>query len=333
MPRRRHTELCALPTIALCVSLAGCASTEPTSAGEDPGMRLTPLVVQAEDAVETGDTEEAIRLLVAAIEENPSETTAYARLGELQLETGAYEGAERTYRSLVRLEPRVFDNQYFHGLSLHHLGRLTEAVRAYLRALVIDPGSFDAHLNLATAYLQLEEPAQALPYARRAVEIDDESGRAWANLGAALSSFSDRDKDLEAITAYEQASELMEITPELLGNWASTLGRLDRFREMLNILDRSLELDETAFAHERKGFAHFKLREYDAAEAAFRKAIEVDARYYPAMNGLGVCLLNDWITTGRENAELKREAIGVLRNSLRVNNRQPRIVDLVSRYG
>ena len=176
-------------------------------------MRLENVMVQAEQALEGGDREEAIRLLAAAIEVRPQYVPAYAKLGELQLEGADYQGAERTYSSLVRLEPRVFDHQYFHALALHHLDRLTDAVRAYLRALAIDPQSFDAHLNLSTAYLQLEEHAQSLPYARKAVELDPESGRAWANLGAALGAFGSRDTDLEAVRAFENAAELMDITP------------------------------------------------------------------------------------------------------------------------
>ena len=319
-------------TLALLLA-GGCSSPVGHRAGEEPGMRLENVLVQADTAIELGDREEAIRLLAAAIEVTPDYVPAYSRLGELQLEGTDYLGAERTFSNLVRLEPRVFDHQYFHAHTLHQLERLTEAVRAYLRALAIDPQSFDAHLDLSTAYLQLTEHAQSLPYARKAVEIDPESGRAWANLGAALGAFGSRDTDLEAVRAFENAAELMEITPELLANWATALGRLGRFREMINTLERSNAIEPSAYAHERIGYAHFKLREYDAAETAFRAAIDHDATYHPALNGLGVCLLNDYMASEKTDRAAKREAIEVLRASLRHEGNQPRIADLLSRFG
>ncbi len=327
------TKRLATPLLLGLALLPACTAPTNTRASEKPGMRLENVMLQADAALDTGDREEAIRLLAAAIEVSPAYTPAYAKLGELQFEGADYLGAERTYSSLTRLEPRVFDNQYFHALSLHHLERFGEAIRAYLRALAIDPQSFNAHLNLSTAYLQLEEHAQSLPFARKAVELDTESGHAWANLGAALGAFGSRDTDLEAVRAFENAAELMEITPELLANWATALGRLERFREMINTLERSNAIEESAYAHERIGYAHFKLREFDAAEKSFREALKVNPDHAPALNGLGVCLLNDFVASEQTDKAAKREAIEHLRRSLRVENNQPRIVDLVSRFG
>ena len=103
---------------------------------------------------------------------------------------------------------------------------------------------------------------------------------------------------------------------------------------MINTLNRSLQIEQSAYAHERIGYARFKLREYEAAERAFRDAVELDPAYHPPRpNGLGVCLLNEYIATGSDDDAIKREAIGMLRQSLRVENNQPRIVDLVSRFG
>jgi len=51
------------------------------------------------------------------------------------------------------------------------------------------------------------------------------------------------------------------------------------------------------------------------------------------MNGLGVCLLNRYLISDRSDESARREAIDLLRQSLRINQRQPRIVELVSRYG
>src|SRR5690606_15476752 len=127
------------------------------------------LVAEADASLRMGNTAEALRLLSAAIEKNPELTVAHMKVGDIERELGNYQQAERAYRTAATQEPRNFDAQYLHGLTLHLLNRLGDAVRAYLRALAIQPDDFAANLNLATAYLQLDEPSQGLPYAERAV--------------------------------------------------------------------------------------------------------------------------------------------------------------------
>ena len=289
-----------------------------------------PLVSEATAALDAGNREEALRLLSAAIEQNPELTVAHMMVGDIEREQGNYEGAEKSYRTAASQEPRNFDAQYYHGLTLHYLNRLGDAIRAYLRALAIRPDDFDANLNLATAYHQIDEPAQGLPYAERAVTLNPSSGAAHANLGAIYAALGQNE---DAVVQYQAAAELMDLTPELLLNLANALGKLERYPEMVNTLNAVIEMAPSAAAYERLGFARFKLREYDAADADFRKAIELDPRHYPALNGLGVCVLNQYLAGGRADDGLRKQAVDLFRQSLRINPRQPKIVELLTRFG
>ena len=47
---------------------------------------------------------------------------------------------------------------------------------------------------------------------------------------------------------------------------------------------------------------------YDDALAAFKKSIELDANYYPALNGAGICLLNRYLMDKDDTA--RPEALG-----------------------
>ena len=125
------------------------------------------------------------------------------------------------------------------------LDRLTDSVRAYLRARSIQPNDFDANLNLATAYLQLNEPRQSLPYARRAVAVDPKNGPARINLGAVYAAL---DRHNDAVLEYQSAAELMELSPPLLLNMADSLGKAGRHQEMVNTLDRLLRIEPSAQA-------------------------------------------------------------------------------------
>lgn len=315
--------------VGFCSALPSCGFSL-----REPGLVAPDEAAAALDRADQlraqGFREQALIELERAIEINPSLTTAYVGIGDIHREVGDYVAAERSYSTAAQLEPQNFDAQYRHGLTLHLLNRVADAVRAYLRALAVQPGDFDANLNVASAYLQLGEPRQALAYAERAVRLNLDSGPAHANLGAALAGLGRHD---EAVAQYQQAAERMELTPELLLNLADSLGRAGRYAEMANTLDQLIKVAPSAAAYERLGSSQFRQQQYDEALATFRKAIELDPAHYPALNGVGVSLLNRYIWSDRTDGAALEEARAVFRRSLLIERRQPKIVDLLSRYG
>jgi tetratricopeptide (TPR) repeat protein len=316
--------------LALILASMGCQWSPVASGTTASRDRDAEQFVQQADAMlEEGKTDEALFVLARAIEKNPRLTVAHMKTGEIYKESGDYESAAEAYGNAAEVEPRNFDAQYNHGLMLHLIDRLTEAVRAYLKALAVRPDDFDANFNLATAYLQLNESSQSLTYARRAVRLNPEHGPAHANLGAVYSAL---DRHREAVREYEAASELMTLTPDILLNWAESLGKIGRYEEMAVMLESVIDESPSAAALERLGFARFKLRQYEAAQAAFRESLERDGRYYPAMNGLGVCQLNEFLLSGKQDRGMHRRAMDNFQKSLRINRDQPRILELVTRY-
>lgn len=331
--RRRTRRVVAGALGASLLAITGCASSSRTGGRDSPPVvqaEVDQYLEEAQAMRATGRDDEALALLARAIERNPTLAVAHVEMGEIYTERGEYKEAERAYGTAATIEPGNFDAQYGHGLVLHLLNRLSEAVRAYLRALAIRPDDFAANLNLATAYLQLDGPPQALPYAQRAVELNPSSGPAHANLGAVYSAMG---RHADAIREYEAAAELMDLTPALLINLAESLGQERRFDEMVNTLNAVIRLEATAAAWERVGFAYFKMRRYDDSLDAFTEAVRLDETHYPALNGMGVVLLNQYILEGKIDDAQRERAVRYLKASLRLNPRQPRIVELVSRFG
>lgn len=335
----RHVNMrCALVAVLFCVGAwGGCASRrERTAGGPADATRPAPAREQSREFVDQakglrgeGREDEALALLTRAIELNPTLTVAHLEIGDIFEERGDYESAEQAYGTAATQQPTNFDAQFGHGRVLQLLNRVAEAVRAYLRALAIRPDNFDANLALASAYLQIDGPAQALPYAQRSVQLNPSSGAAHANLGSVYQALS---RHREAVEQYQAAAELMELTPALLLNMAASLGKIERYEEMINTLDAAQRIEPSAVISERIGFAQFKLRRFDEAMAAFTRAVEIDPNHFPAHNGLGVCYLNQYILSGKADPDAHDRAIRSLKQSLRINSRQPRIVDLVARY-
>lgn len=336
--------LACMGVVVVAAGLGGCASDQRSAAQRGPGgarvtaprtprndkERAAAAVDKASDLRQEGVDAAALAEFERAIELNPTLTVAYLGAGDIYRERGDYGLAEQRYGAAATLEPRNFDAQYNHGLVLQLLNRVAESVRAYLRALAIREDDFNANLNLATAYLQLGEPNQARPFAERAVRADAGSGPARVNLGAVYAAMG---QHTAAVIEYQQAAELMTLTPELLLNLADSLGQVERYEEMAATLDQLIRLAPSAVAYERLGSARFRLKRYDEALAAFQRAAEMDPGHFPAWNGVGVCLLNRYLWSDKQDDPARQQAVEALRRSLRLEPGQTRIVELVRRYG
>ncbi len=278
----------------------------------------------------SGDLVSALRELEQAIAFNPQFTRAFLQAGDIYLELAEYELAERQFALAVRSEPRSFMAQYRHGQVLHRLGRLEEANRAYLRALSIRPGDFDANLGISTVLLEMGRAEQALPYGQRAVKSDPPSGRARMHLGNVYAAI---DQHEEAIIEYQQAAELMDApTAGLLLNMADSLNTLGRYAEMVGALDQLVRIEPNAIAYERLGSGLFRLKRYEESLKAFEKSTQLDPTHYPAFNGLAVCELNEYLWSSKTDGEARERAVDAMRQSLRIESNQPRIVELLRRY-
>lgn len=346
MPHRPARTHLAAPLVVLITCmvplLEGCGSGEKSRARPRSGDAATTAeararnaeaqarVAAAEDAIRAGDKERALMEFQRAIEINPNLTTAYMGMADIYRMDRDFMNAEIRYARAAQIEPRNFEAQYYHGLMLHLLERITEAVQAYLRALSVRPDDFKTNLNLATAYYQLDENQQALPYARKAVELNPQDGPARLNLGATYAALN---RHQDAVREYQQAAELMTLNSSLLLNLGESLGKLERYEEMANALEQAVKTDPSPAVHERLGFARFRLGNFAAAKEHFQRSLDLDADYFPAMNGMGVCLLNDWIRSDKGDTAAKDRGIALLRRSLQLDPDQAQIKEILTRYG
>lgn len=288
------------------------------------------LYEQAVQLHASGDLRAALRELERAIAFNPQFTLAYLESGDILMELAQYEQAERQFAMAVRNEPRNYMAQYRHAQVLHKLGALDESNRAYLRALSIRPSSFDANLGISTVLLEMGRSEQSLPYAQRAVRAEPPSGRARMHLGNVYAAL---DRHEEAVIEYQQGAEMMDApTAGLLLNMAESLNQLQRYAEMVGALDQLVRVEPTELAYERLGSGLFRLKRYDDSLAAFTASAELDPSHYPAYNGIAVCELNQYLWSSKSDGGARERAVEAMRQSLRIDAKQPRIVELLRRY-
>jgi tetratricopeptide (TPR) repeat protein len=88
-----------------------------------------------------------------------------------------------------------------------HIGRDEQALKAYLRALEIEPGSPDTLAGLAGFYINKGQPGPVIDYARKALAIDPNHDAAHMHLGLG---FLEQGRHAEAWPHYEHRWETLE---------------------------------------------------------------------------------------------------------------------------
>lgn len=291
--------------------------------------RQTNLLEQAHQLVEQGLTDEALVSFSLAIQQNPCLVDAHMGMGQIYLNRGDYGQASDTYQHVAQMKPNHPDANYYFGLAQQLLGRLTDAINIYLRTLAIKPDHLKANQNLATALLQQGRAIEALPYAERAVQLKDNEQSVWINLAVIYSLLREYE---EAVEAYRQAAELGEMPTWVLLGLADAHLKQGNYLRASVVLQRLVKQSPSALAHERLGFAQFKLMQFAQALKHYEVALELTPDDTASLNGQGVCLMTLYLQSGGENPQRKNDAINAWRRSLQIRPEQPLIKDLISRY-
>ncbi len=334
--------LAVLMLLSLIVAgSSGCrmSGRTPGSANQGSGKGTAPQnptptqrsqLEMADQLRQRGDSESALALCREVLAQNPLLPQAYVGIGDIRFSQGKYSDAEPNYRTAARLDPGDFQAQFGHGRSLQMLGRLGEAIGAYQRAIVANPKSAEASLNMSTAYLSLGDARVAAQFAERATTLDPHSGAARVNLGVAYERMG---RPADAIRQYQAAIELMPQTPQLLINLVNAYVADGRYPEAVNTAVALTKLSSVPETYERLGWAEFRAGHYDSSSIAYRQAVVLDPRYWPAWNGIGVNALNRWLLSEKKDSYAGDEARRAFRSSMQANPNQPKVLKLYTTYG
>jgi tetratricopeptide (TPR) repeat protein len=102
--------------------------------------------------LQLGALDEARRAAEDALRLAPGDADAHLRLGNVLLEQRRPEQASASYREALRLRPDAASHTAL-GYAEDLQGRLDDALDWYARALALDPGHVQAHLNRAAVWL------------------------------------------------------------------------------------------------------------------------------------------------------------------------------------
>ena len=118
-----------------------------------------------------------------AIRYKPDSAESHYNLGKLFSMQDDWERARGAFEATLRIDSSYLEALDGLGFALEALGDDAGAVAKYQEAIALNEargGHFAAaHVNLSAYYNRTGDPAKALEYARKAIELDPTSDRAW----------------------------------------------------------------------------------------------------------------------------------------------------------
>ena len=118
-----------------------------------------------------------------AIRYKPDSAESHYNLGKLFSMQDDWERARGAFEAALRIDSSYLEALDGLGFALEALGDDAGAVAKYQEAIALNEargGHFAAaHVNLSAYYNRTGDPAKALEYARKAIELDPTSDRAW----------------------------------------------------------------------------------------------------------------------------------------------------------
>ncbi|MCY3846062.1 MAG: tetratricopeptide repeat protein [Acidobacteria bacterium] len=199
------------------------------------------------------------------------------------------------------------------GGALRDQERLADAVRAYRRALALQPGYVAAHINLAAVLLTLGETEAGTDHLRTAVRLDPDAAGAHYNLGLVSAS---RGRLDEAARHYREALQSVPDYGEAHNNLGQVLAVRGELAEAVRSLRAAVRLmPASADVHNNLGRTLGALGELDEAMRHLRIADGLEPDSAEIQTNLGTGLL----LQGRV-----AEAIGRFRRALQLEPGNPR---------
>lgn len=320
----RFSTLLAV-SLALALASAGCQFNPDRTSNR----RAQAHMGDAQTYLDDGLLDSALAAFGLALEENPNIADAHMGMGGVYQERGDYELASRAYERATIVAPDKFQAHYHLGLMKQLLGRFREALRSYKTAWHLDPDDFKINRELGSTYLQLGRPGEALTFVNKATELDPDSQAAWCNLAATYNLLGRYE---DAVDIYRQAAELGDLADPVLLGLADAHIHLNNLQQAKIVLEVLIRRSPSVTAYERLGYVKFKMRRFEPALYEYRRAIVLDPNDTATLNGLGAAMMTLYIQDGRRDTGQRDEALGSWRKSVKLNPKQPRIIDLLARF-
>jgi tetratricopeptide (TPR) repeat protein len=193
-----------------------------------------------------------------ALRYKPDSAEAHYNLGKLFSVQDNWEPARKAFDAALRIDPSYIEALDALGFALEALGDDAGAIAKYEKAIELNQargGRFSAaHVNLSAYYNRAGDPDKALQHARKAIELDPKSDRAWFQKGRADERLGSLDAAVDALNQAIALNQRVSSYYYVLATVYRRLGMTDESRKALEIFKR-LEQESSELEKKRRGGA------------------------------------------------------------------------------
>jgi tetratricopeptide (TPR) repeat protein len=245
-------------------------------------------------ALTHGDFQRAVSLLRRAMELDPSAAEVSLQLALALLATDSPEEAIGVLRRHVARWPRSPEAYYRLGQASLQVGALDQAKEYYEASLRIDPTALRVYIGLATACTRLGETEKAREYHKKIRELSKADRAEERRRNRAYDDGADAQQEManeymyvgaiyrehgraqEALECLQKAAAVAPKHVPSRKTLVTLLEQQNKIPEAIGVLEELRQIEPQDPVHCVKlGALRLRLNELDAAEAAFRKAIDV----------------------------------------------------------
>ncbi len=249
---------------------------------------LPALEMLATIAFQTGNTDEAIRLLDTAIEIDPSSPTFYSNRGILLQQLHRLDAAVESYDKAIERVPDFVGAYCNRAAALNLLGRFDEAIESCDRAIALKPDQAEAHLNRGIALAQLQQLEKALASFDMALLVRADYAEAYCHRGSVLHRLNELNA---AVASFDTAIALKPDYADAYIRRGLALEALQQSDAAIASFDKAIAIQPgNADAHFGRGISLQRLKRPEAALQSFDAAIAIQPRFAEAHTNRGRAL-------------------------------------------
>jgi tetratricopeptide (TPR) repeat protein len=221
-----------------------------------------------------------------AVEQNPEDPSGYYERGLTAYQMEEYEPAMADFSQAIELDPDYVEAYFWRGRASYRLDAYDQAMSDFSQVIELDPSYENLYFWRGRSHYKLDEYEPAIADFTQAVENNPVNEFSYYWRGRSHYKLDDYEPAIADLT---KASLLDPDDPDNY-YWlarAYYIGPED-YDRTIAAFTKALEAgyDNPEYAYRRRGNAHARLGDFEAAQADYRQAIEVDPDYDSAYNNL-----------------------------------------------
>jgi len=198
-------------------------------------------------------------------------TTDYTNLGMVYMEKGEIHKALRAFEKAVSINPSYAEAYYSRGLAYDNMDMHEEALFDYRKAERLGLISDELHYNIGLLYFKLGKTKEALREYGKAIGINPRNKKAYNNIGTIYYQSGLLE---EAVDSFKRAIDADPRFVDALYNLGNTYFRMERYSEATELYKRTIEVKDFADARYNLGVSYYRSGRLDLARRHLKIAEE-----------------------------------------------------------